>query len=127
MHFFRGFLYDVDRPKDWNVFQTGKFQYAKSREFLGLSSSDLVLEEEVKKNGFLRVLTTKEGKSLSKIVNEKLKHPRHKALIKYAKETFGEDCELCYDEMLAGLSKMFHFFSKLDLLQKRFHTIFFFF
>ena len=47
-------------------------KFTRDRESLGLCSSDLVLEGEVKLNGFGRVLTTKEGKSLSKIVNEKL-------------------------------------------------------
>ena len=73
----------------------------------------------MKLNGFERVLTTKEGKSLSKIVKEKLQHPRHKALIKYGKK-HGKECDypsdlkLCYDEMLSGLSKCYVFSSNLS-------------
>ena len=39
------------------------------------------LEDEVRKNGFERVLTCPSGEPLSKIVNEKLEHPKHKALV----------------------------------------------
>lgn len=39
-----------------------------------------MLMDEVKQNGFESDLSTKDGESIMKIVNEKMKHPQHKAL-----------------------------------------------
>ena len=73
-----------------------------------MSSSDKELEKEVIKNGFKRVLKTRKGISLSKIVYQKLQHPRHKALIQFGKEAshIFRSLELCYDEMLSGVCFM---------------------
>ena len=116
---------NFDRPKDWNVFKAGKSyrKRAYTRKDLGLSPSDKVLEEEVIKNGFERVLKTPKGIPLSKIVDEKLAHPRHKALIKFGQENpswrdYRSGLELCYDEMLSGRFLVF-------FLKPRQHFLFF--
>ena len=76
----------------------------RTRMSFGLEPTDCVLEDEVIKNGFERVLKTRDGKSISEIVNDKLQHPRHQAMVKDDSEN-----ELCYDEMLAGKNNLKHF------------------
>ena len=79
---------------------TDKFFYAFCRgdlslreKVLKIKRNEQVLENEVKQNGFERVLHPTDGKykHLSEVVNEKLKHPEHIKL----------GSPLYYDEMLS--------------------------
>jgi hypothetical protein len=62
----------------------------------GLDST-LNLEVELVKNGFENTLKTGDGRHIGWLVEEKLEHPRHRAMI----NRFGESGQLSYDEMLA--------------------------
>ena len=55
-------------------------------------SRDRKLEDEVRKNGFEKCLTTTDGKNIGTIVEKMLRHRRHRGL----------ERKLCYDEMLSG-------------------------